>query len=321
MGVGRIGATAGAVAIAMLGVAFAQAPAVAPVARPGQCFARVTIPEVGETYTEVRVVSPEHTELRDVPARYEMVDTQVLMHEPTTEQVVIPGTYRSFTETVVVAPERVEPVVIPAILENYMERVMVRPAYVTWKPGTGLLGRPATVNATATSTGAGELLCRIEVPAVYAQVRRTRVVTPERVSSRTVPAVTRQVVRQELVTPARVEARLVAAVYLTRKDRRLLTPETTETVTVPEVRRTEQLRRIVEPARTEWREVLCGTNASRSKLADVQRALSARGFATAPDGVFGAQTLQSMEAFQRANHLAVGYLTIETVNALGLARN
>ena len=124
-----------------------------------------------------------------------------------------------------------------------------------------------------------------------------------------------------LVTPARVEARLAPAVYRTQLDRRLLTPATTETVTIPEVRRTERLRRIVEPARVEWREVLCGTNASKAKLAEVQRALTARGFATASDGVFGPQTLASMEAFQRANHLAVGYLTIETVSALGVAQN
>ncbi len=321
MRVGGVFGTFSAAALAFAGVAFAQAPSAPPVARPGQCFARVTIPAVTEDYTEVRVISSERTELRDVPARYEVVDTQVLVREPVTEQIVIPGTYRSFTETVQVAPERVEPVIVPATLETYMERVMVRPAYVTWKPGTGLLGRPATLNAAATSTGAGELLCRVEVPAQYAQVRRTRVVKPETVSSRTIPAVTRQVVRHELVTPARVEPRLAPAVYETRKDRRLVMPATTETVVVPEVRRTERLRRIVEPARVEWREVLCGTNASKAKLAEVQRALNARGFSTAADGVFGPATLQSMEAFQRANHLAVGYLTIETVNALGIAPN
>lgn len=317
----RVGGVVGTVCVAaaaLLGAASAQTP---PVARPGQCFARVTIPEVAETYTEVRVISPEHTELRDVPARYEIVDAQVLVREPTMEHIVIPGTYRTFTETVQVAAERVEPVVTPAVLESYTERVMVRPAYVTWKPGTGVLGRPATISAAAASSGAGELLCRVEVPAQYAQVRRSRMVTPEVISSRTIPARTRQVTRQELVTPARVEARLAPAVYRAQKDRRLLTPATTETVTVPEVRRTEQLRRIVEPARVEWREVLCGTNASKAKLAEVQRALNARGFPTAADGVFGPGTLASMEAFQRANHLAVGYLTVETASALGVPRN
>lgn len=321
----RIWSLAGAAGMAALLVAASFGPARAqsdaPVARPGQCFARVTIPEVTEDYTEDRIVTPEHTEVRDVPARYEVVDTQVLVSEPTTEYVVVPGIYRTVTETRLVSAERVEPVVVPAVLEDYTERVMVRPAYVTWKPGTGLLGRAATVNAAATNGGAGELLCRIEVPAQYAMVRRSRIAKPEYTTTRTIPAVTRQVALQQLVTPARLEARLVPAVYRTQKDRRLVTPATTETVVVPDVHRVEKLRRIVAPARTEWREVLCGTNASKAKLAEVQRALSARGFATATDGVFGPQTLQSMEAFQRANHLAVGYLTVETANALGVATN
>lgn len=295
-------------------------PALAAGAKPGQCFARVTIPEVAEVYTEDRVVSPARTEERPVPARYEMVETQVLVREPRTDYVVVPGVYRTFTETVTVSPERVEPLVVPAQYETYSERVLVRPAYVTWKPGAGALGRTAGADAN-TLGGASDFLCRVEVPAQYATVQRVRTVKPETVASRTIPAVTRQVTRQELVTPARVEPRAMPAEYRTQQDRRLVSPATTETVQIAEVRRTERLRRIVTPARTEWREVLCGSNATRAKLAEVQRALSARGYATAADGVFGAQTLQSMEAFQRANHLAVGYLTIETVQALGVAPN
>lgn len=311
-------ATAAALLVLCAGVAAAQGPM--PSARPGQCFARVTIPEVSEIYAEDRLISPARTEERAVPARYETVDVQALVREPRTEHVVIPGVYRTITETVVVSPERIEPVVVPATFQAYTERVMVRPAYVTWKPGTGLLGRAAGAEAN-TLGGASDMLCRVEVPAQYATIRRSRMLTPESVVQRTIPAVTRQVAKQELVTPARVEARAMPAEYRTQKDRRLVTPATTETVQIAEVRRTERLRRIVTPARTEWREVLCGTNASKERLAEVQRALNARGFATAADGVFGPQTLRSMEAFQRANNLATGYLTVETAQALGVPVN
>jgi len=315
----RTAAIAGVLAAMWLSsTAAAQGPM--PAARPGQCFARVTIPEVGEVYSEDRLVSPARTEERPTPARYEIVDTQVLVSEPRTEYVVIPGVYRTLTETVVVSPERIEPVVVPATYQAYTERVLVRPAYVTWKPGAGLLGRAAGTDANRLG-GATDMLCRVEAPAQYAVVQRSRVVRPESIASRTIPAVTRQLSKQELVTPARVDARAMPAVYRTVKDRRLLTPAATETVAIPEVRRTERLRRIVTPARTEWREVLCGTNASKAKLAEVQRALDARGFRTAADGVFGAQTLASMEAFQRANNLATGYLTVETAQALGVSVN
>lgn len=282
-----------------------------PVARPGQCFARVTVPAVYETYTEETVVRPEYVGSRTIPPRYEMVDTQVLVSPPRTEQVTIPAVYRTVRETVMVAPERQEPVTIPARWQTYTERVMVRPAYVTWKPGTGLYGRSSATQ--------GELLCRVEVPAEYAQVQRRRLISPERTEMRTIPAVTRSQTRQEIAVPARVEERPVAAVYRTVKEQRIAEPAREEPVVVPAVTRKETLRRVVSPARTEWREVLCDTNASRAKIAQVQRALTARGYATTPDGVFGAETLAAMERFQKANNLATGYLTMETVAALGVA--
>lgn len=286
-----------------------------PVASPGQCFARVAIAEVAQNYSEERIVAPARTETREVPAVYEVVDVQILEKEPALEWVVTPGVYRTVKVTEVVTPERVVPVTQPAVTEAYMQRVMVRPAYTTWKEGCGVLGRVETVS---TSKSSGELLCRVETPARYAEVRRLRVVTPERTIQRTLPAVTREIERQELVTPAKTEQRMSQPVYRTETQRRLVKPASQETVTIPEVRRTEELRRVIAPAHAEWREVLCSANATPERIAAVQRALTARGFATAADGVFGPATVNAMEAFQRANQLATGYLTIETLRALAL---
>lgn len=299
----------------MLAAAIAAAPGLAlaqgaPVAAPGQCFARVTVPAVYETYSEETVVQPEYMGSKTIPATYEFVDTQVLVTPPRTDQVTIPAVYRTVRETVLVAPERQEPVTVPAVWQNYSERVLVRPGYVTWKPGSGVFGRA--------STAQGELLCRVEVPPEYATVQRRRMVTPERQEMRTIAAVTRSETRQEIAVPVRVEPRDVPAVYRTVKERRVVTPERTEPMLVPAVTKTETLRRVISPARTEWREVLCNTNASKAKIVSVQRALNARGYATAADGVFGPQTLAAMERFQNANNLASGYLTTETVAALGV---
>ncbi len=283
-----------------------------PVAQPGQCFARVSIPAVYETYTEVNVVEPEYMGTKTIPPTFEMVDTQVLVSAERTEPVTIPAVYRTVRETVMIEPERTEQVPVAATWQTYTERVMVRPAYVTWKPGTGVFGRASTQN--------GELLCRVEVPAEYATVQRRRMTAAETTRTRVIPAVTRTQTRQEMMAPARVEQRTVPAIYRTVKERRVVTPSREEPVLVPAVTRKETLRRVVSPARTEWREVLCDTNASKAKIAEVQRALNRRGFATASDGVFGPATLASMERFQRANNLATGYLTMETVQALGVSR-
>lgn len=300
----RVFLLAGIVAAAPF-AAFAQDM---PIARPGQCFARVTIPATYETYTEETIVQPEYMGSRTIPARYETADVQVLVEAERTEQVVIPAVYRTVRETVMVEPERQEPYTVPARWETYTQRVMVRPAYVTWKPGDGIVGR-----------GAGELLCRVEVPAEYAQIQRRRMVAAEAIRMRTIPPVMRTGTREELVTPVRVEPRLVPARYQNVKERRMVEPAREEPVLVPAVKRTETLRRVVSPLRTEWREVLCDTNASRAKIVQVQRALAARGYATTADGVFGRDTLAALERFQRANNLATGYLTMETVRALGVS--
>ena len=282
-----------------------------PIARAGQCFARVTIQAVYETYTEETILQPEYMGSTTIPARYETVDVQVLLEPERTEQVMIPAVYRTIRETVMVEPERQEPVTVPARWENYTQRVMVRPAYVTWKPGDGVTGR--------VGPGSGELLCRVEVPAEYAQIQRRRMISAESVRMRTISPVTRTGTREEMVTPARVEARQVPARYQTVKERRVIESAREEPVLVPAVKRTETLRRVVSPLRTEWQEVLCDTNASRAKIMQVQRALSARGYQTTADGVFGRDTLTSLERFQRASNLATGHLTLETVRALGVA--
>jgi hypothetical protein len=294
-------------------------------AQVGQCFARVLIPEVIETASEEVVIEPARTEVRVIPARYEMVDEQVIIKEATTEYKVIPATYRTVTETVEVEPARTEQVVVPASMETYSERVMVRPGYTTWKQGAGIFGRTGVGASAATVPGAagidqhtGDLLCRVDVAPEYANVTRQRIAQPESTAARVIPARTATVTRQVIGTPPRVEERVIPAQYQTVKVRKLVEPAREVSNTIPAVTRTEQRRKIVRPASVEWREVLCETNATTAQVADVQRALAAKGYANPADGRFGPVTLAAMERFQRANGLAVGYLTIETVRALGV---
>jgi peptidoglycan hydrolase-like protein with peptidoglycan-binding domain len=56
-----------------------------------------------------------------------------------------------------------------------------------------------------------------------------------------------------------------------------------------------------------------------SKITEVQAALTAAGYTAPADGAFGPATLRAMESFQRANGLPVGYLTVSTVEALGVS--
>jgi peptidoglycan hydrolase-like protein with peptidoglycan-binding domain len=98
----------------------------------------------------------------------------------------------------------------------------------------------------------------------------------------------------------------------------MVAPARIEEVAIPATTRT--VKRVVqtEAPQAVWRAVLCETNGTPEHIRQVQRGLAAAGYYKGPiDGVFGASTDAAMEDFQRARGFAVGYLTMETFEALG----
>ena len=124
---------ASAAATVFCGAALAQSADYPPSADPGECFARVLIPETTDVVTEQVLDRPESTEINVVPAVYETQTEQVLVREESIKYRTIPAVYETVTEQVVVEPERTVTRVVPAKFETYTEQVLVRPAYSTWK--------------------------------------------------------------------------------------------------------------------------------------------------------------------------------------------
>ncbi|WP_018997952.1 peptidoglycan-binding domain-containing protein [Hirschia maritima] len=305
----------------LTGVAQAQNAGYPPEAQPGECFARVLIPETTEIVTEQVVDQPERSEIKVIQAQYETVTETVVVKEATTQFNVVPATYETVTEQVIVEPEKTETIVIPAQIETYTEQVLVRPAYTTWKPGAGLFGRgnagfgPGAVTTAST----GELLCKVEVPAEYTTVTRTRVASPETTDVRVIPARYETVTKQVVAQPAQVVEQVIPAVTETVQVRKMVSPAREEVIAIPATYKTIEKRQVTGGGGIEWREVLCDTNTSATEIAAVQRALTAAGYSVPADGEFGPATLNAMESYQRSNGLPVGYLTMSTVESLGLS--
>ncbi|MEZ5998038.1 MAG: peptidoglycan-binding domain-containing protein [Hyphomonas sp.] len=304
---------------ALAGIAAAQGSAdYPPDADAGSCFARVLIPETTEIQTEQVVDRPEATEIKVIPASYETTTEQVLIKEASVKYTVVPAEYETVTEQVMATPERTETVVIPAEYETYTEQVLVRPAYTTWKPGAGLFGRSAASDGTV-GVATGELLCRVEVPAQYDTVTRTRIKTAERTEANVIPATYKTITREVVKTPAQVIEETIPAVYDTVTVQKMVAPAREETMVIPATYKTVEKRVVTGGGGLEWREVLCDTNASTAKIREVQQALSEKGYTVPVDGAFGPATLKAMEDYQRANGLPVGYLTVSTVESLGVS--
>lgn len=304
----------------------AMAAGYPPDAKAGQCFSRVLIPEVTQTTSEQVIDQPAATEIRLVAATYGFVDKQILIQEASEKWTVIPATYRTETERVLVQPEVTVTKVIPAQYEDVTEQILVRPAYTTWKPGAGLIGAGATYTTggpgTITQTmvqPTGEILCKVEVPPKYKTVTRKRLVHAETTTTNVIPAKYETITKRVVATPPRVEKVVIPAEYRTVKIKKELTPARQETVTIPATYKTVEKVKVVSGGNLEWREVICDTNSTPELIARVQNALANAGYNPGrSDGVFGMSTLRAMEAYQRANNLIVGQLTMETMNSLGV---
>ncbi len=310
-------ATVASAAIAM--TAHGQAADMPPNAQAGECFARVLVPDTINVTTEQVVDREASYELKVTPAVYETVTEQRLLKEATTIYKTVAPVYETVTETIIVEPEREESIIVPAVYENYTEQVLVREAYTTWKKGDGLYGRDRENTTETIALATGELLCRVEVPAEYATVTKTRLVSPETTEIRVIPAITKTVTKEVVVEPAQVIEETVPAVYETVTRQQLVTDTVEERINIPATYKTVEKRVVTNQGGLEWRQVLCETNATPQMIRDIQTALTTAGYDVPADGQFGPATLVAMEAFQRANGLPIGYLTMSTVEALGLS--
>jgi hypothetical protein len=139
-------------------------------AKPGDCYARVLIPERYETVTE-RVLTKQASErIETIPAKYETVEEKVMVRE---------------------ASKRLEEV--PAEYAWVEEKVLVEAGHSEWQKGRGVIEK--VDHAT------GEILCLVEIPAKYQTVRKQVVTKPASVRVVEIPAEYETVKVTKMVSP------------------------------------------------------------------------------------------------------------------------
>jgi hypothetical protein len=224
-----------------------------PNAVPGHCYQHVMTPVVTETYQERVVDIPEHQATRTIPAVYGEVEKSVMVEPGRVEHHPIPPTWRTITETEVVRPEVARDVVIPAEYDTVTERVMVREAHTEWRRGYGPVSDPDMPRWPSDR----DVVCLIEVPAVYRTETRHVLREPERVDHIVTPAITRTFTRQVIDQPGHDEVVEIPPVYRVVKERVVTQRERVETYTVPATFRMVTRTRVVTPGHLEWREYEC----------------------------------------------------------------
>jgi len=242
--------------------------------------------------------SGEEAYVREVktPAQYASVTRQVLDKPASVRTIEVPGTTKVVKSRVEITPASTEEVVIaPAVYASLSKQVLDTPASTR----------------------------EVIVPAEYRTVERQVIDTPASVRKVAVPAVTQVISRRVVDREATVREEVIPAVYRTSTRQVVDVAPSLREIKVPAQYDDLQYQVKVTDARMERRSVLCETNATPSKIMEIQRALLASGYSPGKiDGVIRGNTMSAVNAYQRAKGLPVdGFLNLETVKALGVSPN
>jgi hypothetical protein len=287
-----------------------------PNANPGECYARIFVEPTYVSAQQKVLVDAGTEDTKIIPAQYKTVKERVLVKAASEKLEVIPAQFKKVTERVLTKPASEKLVqVAPAKYATKEEKILVEPAKKVWKKGTGPIQK--------IDSATGEIVCLVEVPAVYKTVKKRVLVAPPQVRKQVVPAEYKTVDRTVVAVPSTTRKIVIPAEYKTVEKTVLVRPATVQAIKTSPKYETVTTRKLVKDGYLQWRSILCDTNLTTGRIAQIQRALQARGFNPGRlDGVIGSDTMAAVNAFQRANKLPVDrYLNIATVRALGVAPN
>lgn len=307
-----------------------------PNPRPGECYARVVLPARYAKRTETLQVREAGEKIEIIPAAYQKVREQVLIREATTRVVPVPAVYETVTERVEVQPEVRKVVQIPPKYKTVVERVVDKPAHTVWKRGTGIgqgkrTGFGGAAQAVQTYGGlpvlqtrvqdTGEVMCLVEVPATYREIRKQVLVQPASTREEIIPAKYGLIKKRVVKEPATTRTEEIPAQYGYVEKIKQVREAQEVRVPIPAQFKTVERVEKVNEERVEWRSVLCEINMTQQNVSQLQSALKSQGCYNCPvDGVMGTCTLRGAQCFARPRGLPYGsnFISIEVVRALGL---
>ncbi len=294
------------------GANFGAGDLLPPGAKPGQCFTRLWVPPQYDTISDRILVEEAGERIEIIPARFTSSQKRVLVKEATEQLVTVPATFKTVKERVLVKPASKKIVQVEAVYETVTERVQDKPAHTTWTKGTGPIQK---IDETT-----GEIMCLVEVPATFKTVKKRVLKTPAATRVQEIPAVYETIEKRVIATQPTTRKVTVPAAYKTVTVASEASPPQERRIKIPAKYATVTKRKLVKEGMMDWREILCDTNMTTSRISDIQRALQAAGHNPgAIDGVIGGDTMKAVNAFQRSKGLPVDrYLNIATVKALGV---
>ncbi len=141
------------------------------------------------------------------------VAEQVLISQASEKIEVQEATFRKGTENVLIKSAFNRLIEVPAVFKEVEDRVLVEPATSVWKKGTGPIQRINNLT--------GEIMCRVDVPAVYESIKKQVVGTAPLVTKVAQAAQYKLINIEKLVVDAKEIRTPVPAVYKTMNKKRV----------------------------------------------------------------------------------------------------
>ncbi len=281
-------------------------------AKAGECYAKVLIPANYDVTPEEVMVQPASSTFNKTPAVYKETEKQILIEEESYELVPVSPVYELVSETVLIQPEQIIKSVVPATFRQEEKKVLVSPARFEWKVGRGAYEK--------LDTATGEIMCRVEIPAVFETFSQRVVDKPAQTKEEVIPARYETVQRRVMKTPPTTTKKIIPAKFKTIVIKELVAPEKFEVIETPPRFATVQKKNLVKAESVEWRQILCETNTTPGIIRRIQNALVTSGYKLGftPDGELGPGTQAIIRRFQEDNGLPTGGLTLSTIKKLGV---
>lgn len=328
-----------------------------PMAKPGQCFARVLVPAVYKNIPMEVVTQDGYQNFETRDPVFRSRPETIVTRDGYTRYITTEPVFRTEQVTKTTRPEYERLVASPAQLATKTETVVIREPRMVWRSGQNLSG------VRRLDAGTGEVYCLVEERGVTQTIARQVVVRPSDVKRVIVPAEVKTFNTQVLVQPATVKEVKVAPEVATYEVKEIVQPAMERKVAVPEQRSTVNRQKVVTPEHYEWVQVDCdqtvkqppmpigrpatapmsemdvrggqinvpapavkvapealrGRSAAYS-VTSLQTALAKRGFYRGPiDGIYGPLTRDAVARFQKTQGFEVnGRADGKIADALGL---
>lgn len=229
-----------------------------------------------------------------IPPQVQTVSERVCVKEASERVEIIPAEYEWVEEQVCVKPASTQLVEVPAQYETVTQTVVVEPGRTDWVREDS--GRCAALAGQPGGATACDVFCLVSYPPVEKTIQVERMVNAASVREVTIPAE-----------------------FQTIRSQRLKCPATCKRIAIPAEYATVEKTVKVGDGRWEWKRVVCERTTNNDTYRTLKTALKSKGYHTTNGETLEDTDWIAIKKYQTDNRLAVGALTIETMENLGVA--